>query len=129
MRRNGREEKLLWRVRGANGGARLPLQQQQPAISTEMNIPSIQRQRAPLICPPIPEHAARRDPAVIRAPFQISWLKAGEARGDCVEILEGVKPGEEVVSQGAFKLRNGVPIAVNNSVKVEAELAPRPENR
>jgi membrane fusion protein (multidrug efflux system) len=57
------------------------------------------------------------------------FVKAGEARGDFVEILEGVEPGEEVVSQGAFKLRNGVPIAVNNSVKVGVELAPRPENR
>jgi membrane fusion protein, multidrug efflux system len=57
------------------------------------------------------------------------FVKPGEARGDFVEILEGVKPGDEIVSQGAFKLRNGVPIAVNNSIKIGLELAPRPENR
>ena len=57
------------------------------------------------------------------------FVKTGEARGDFVEILDGVKPGQEVVSQGGFKLRNGAPVRVNNSVKVEALLAPRPENR
>ena len=57
------------------------------------------------------------------------FVKTGEARGDFVEILEGVKAGQEIVSQGAFKLRNGAPVRVNNTVKVEALLAPRPENR
>jgi membrane fusion protein (multidrug efflux system) len=57
------------------------------------------------------------------------FVKTGEARGDFAEVLEGVKPGEEVVAQGAFKLRNGAPVMVNNSVKVEPQLAPRPENR
>jgi membrane fusion protein (multidrug efflux system) len=56
-------------------------------------------------------------------------VKTGEARGDFVEILEGVKPGQEIVSQGAFKLRSGAPVRVNNAVKVEAMLAPHPENR
>ncbi len=57
------------------------------------------------------------------------FVKTGEARGDFVEILEGVKPGQEIVAQGAFKLRNGAPVRINNSVKVEPLLAPRPENR
>jgi membrane fusion protein (multidrug efflux system) len=57
------------------------------------------------------------------------FVKTGEARGDFVEILEGVKQGQEIVAQGAFKLRNGAPVLVNNSVKVEPQLAPRPENR
>jgi membrane fusion protein (multidrug efflux system) len=57
------------------------------------------------------------------------FVKTGEARGDFVEILEGVKPGQEIVSQGAFKLRSGAPVRVNNAVKVEAMLAPHPENR
>ncbi len=57
------------------------------------------------------------------------FVKTGEARGDFVEILEGVKQGQEIVAQGAFKLRNGAPVLVNNSVKVEPEIAPRPENR
>jgi hypothetical protein len=34
-----------------------------------------------------------------------------------------------VVSAGAFKLRNGAPIRVDDTVKLSPELAPRPENR
>jgi membrane fusion protein (multidrug efflux system) len=57
------------------------------------------------------------------------FVKTGEARGDFVEVIEGVKQGQEIVAQGAFKLRNGAPVRVNNSVKVEPQLAPHPENR
>ena len=57
------------------------------------------------------------------------FVKLGEARGDFVAVLEGLTPGHEVVSAGAFKLRNGAPVVVNNSVGTKPELAPRPENR
>jgi hypothetical protein len=46
-----------------------------------------------------------------------------------VEIVEGVRQGQEIVAQGAFKLRNGAPVRINNSVKVEPQLVPRLENR
>jgi membrane fusion protein, multidrug efflux system len=58
------------------------------------------------------------------------FVKLGDARGDFVAVLEGVKPGEEVVAAGAFKLRNGLPLRIDNqSVKLEPKLAPTPENR
>jgi membrane fusion protein (multidrug efflux system) len=57
------------------------------------------------------------------------FVRLGEARGDFVSIADGVKPGQEVVSAGAFKLRNGAGIVVNNDIKIEPQLAPRPENR
>jgi membrane fusion protein, multidrug efflux system len=57
------------------------------------------------------------------------FVRLGEARGDFVSITDGVKPGQEVVTAGAFKLRNGVGIVVNNDVKIEPQLAPKPENR
>lgn len=58
------------------------------------------------------------------------FVKLGDARGDFVAITEGVRPGEELVTAGAFKLRNGSPVRVDNvSVKVDPKLDPRPENR
>jgi membrane fusion protein (multidrug efflux system) len=57
------------------------------------------------------------------------FVRLGESRGDFVAIAEGVKAGQELVSAGAFKLRNGSPVVVDNSVKADAELKPRPENR
>ena len=57
------------------------------------------------------------------------FVKVGESRGDFVAILDGVKAGEEVVSAGAFKLRNGSSVTVNNDVKPTPQLDPHPENR
>ncbi len=55
-------------------------------------------------------------------------VRLGLTRGDFVVILSGVKAGEEIVSTGAFKLRNGAPVRVNNEVVPAAELAPKPVN-
>ena len=57
------------------------------------------------------------------------FVKLGATRGDFVAVSEGVKAGEQVVSEGAFKLRNGAPIVIDNRVKAKAELDPKPENR
>jgi membrane fusion protein, multidrug efflux system len=57
------------------------------------------------------------------------FVQLGPTRGDFVAVARGVDAGEEVVSGGAFKLRNGTPIVVNDSVEARPELAPRPPNR
>jgi membrane fusion protein, multidrug efflux system len=57
------------------------------------------------------------------------FVRLGESRGDFIAIVDGVKAGQEIVSAGAFKLRNGAGIVVNNEVGAKPELAPRPENR
>ena len=56
------------------------------------------------------------------------FVKLGPARGDQVAILSGVKPGDEVVTSGVFKLRNGAPVQINNSVTPGNNPAPKPEN-
>ena len=58
-----------------------------------------------------------------------AFVKLGEMRGDYVAVLEGIKPGQEIVTAGAFKLKNGIPLAVNDKVKLDPKLAPTPENR
>jgi membrane fusion protein, multidrug efflux system len=55
-------------------------------------------------------------------------VKLGAARGDQVAVLSGIKPGEEVVTSGAFKLRNGAAVHVNNDVRPANDPAPRPED-
>ncbi|MBP6506333.1 MAG: efflux RND transporter periplasmic adaptor subunit [Opitutaceae bacterium] len=56
------------------------------------------------------------------------FVKLGGKRGDLVAITEGVKPGEDIVTAGVFKLRNGVPVQVNNDVKPAANPDPTPHN-
>ena len=54
------------------------------------------------------------------------FVKVGPARGDQVAVLSGLKPGEEVVTSGVFKLRNGAAVQVNNKVQPENNPAPKP---
>ena len=56
------------------------------------------------------------------------FVRLGATRGDLVAIVSGVKPGEEVVSTGAFKLRNGAEVQINNTVQPSADPSPRPAN-
>jgi membrane fusion protein, multidrug efflux system len=57
------------------------------------------------------------------------FVRLGEARGDFVPIRDGLAADKEIVVAGAFKLRNGMSVAVKPDVKPAPELAPRPENR
>jgi len=54
------------------------------------------------------------------------FVKVEGARGDQVGVVSGVKPGDEVVTSGVFKLRNGAAVLVNNTVKVPNDPAPTP---
>ncbi len=56
------------------------------------------------------------------------FVKVEGARGDQVAITSGVKPGDEVVTSGAFKLRNGAAVQINNTVQPENNPRPRPED-
>ena len=55
-------------------------------------------------------------------------VKLGKARGDRIEVLSGIKAGDEVVTSGLFKLRNGAAVLVNNKVQPGNSTSPRPEN-
>ena len=55
------------------------------------------------------------------------FVKLGATRGDLIAILSGVEPGSEIVSSGVFKLQNGAPVRINNSVQPGADPAPKPE--
>lgn len=55
------------------------------------------------------------------------FVKLGSGHGDQVAILSGVKAGEEVVTSGVFKLRNGAAVEVNNQVQPGNDPAPKPE--
>jgi membrane fusion protein, multidrug efflux system len=56
------------------------------------------------------------------------FVKLGPARGDQVAVLSGLAAGVEVVSSGAFKLRSGASVRVNNEVQPANDAHPRPED-
>jgi membrane fusion protein (multidrug efflux system) len=56
------------------------------------------------------------------------FVKVGSARGDQIAVVSGVNPGDEVVTSGVFKLRNGAAVLVNNKVRPGNNPVPNPEN-
>jgi membrane fusion protein (multidrug efflux system) len=56
------------------------------------------------------------------------FVKLGSERGDQIAVLSGVKEGEEVVTSGVFKLRNGAAVLVNNEVQPSNLASPKPED-
>jgi len=56
------------------------------------------------------------------------FVKVEGSRGDQVAIVSGVNPGDEVVTSGVFKLRNGAAVQVNNKVQPGNSPAPKPED-
>jgi membrane fusion protein (multidrug efflux system) len=56
------------------------------------------------------------------------FVKLSGSRGDQVAVISGVKPGDQVVTSGAFKLRPGAAVIINNSVQPANNPNPKPEN-
>jgi len=66
------------------------------------------------------KNEAGKTTAIARQKF----VRTGERRGDVVAVISGLNAGETIVSSGAFKLRNGTAVAVNNALAPKAQLAP-----
>ena len=56
------------------------------------------------------------------------FVKLGATRGDQVAVLSGIKAGDEVVTAGQMKLRNGSSIVINNTVQPTDDAHPTPPN-
>ena len=56
------------------------------------------------------------------------FVKLEGSRGDQVGVISGLNPGDEVVTSGVFKLRNGAAVQVNNKVQPGNSPAPKPED-
>jgi membrane fusion protein (multidrug efflux system) len=55
-----------------------------------------------------------------------TFVTTGATRGDQVAVLSGIKPGDVVVTAGQMKLRNGSPVAINNSIQPASDVTPAP---
>jgi membrane fusion protein (multidrug efflux system) len=53
-------------------------------------------------------------------------VRLGATRGDQVTIASGLKAGDEIATGGVFRLQNGAPVQINNSVQPGNELNPKP---
>ena len=53
-------------------------------------------------------------------------VRTGRMHGDFVNVLDGLKAGDRVVSAGLFKLRNGASVTVNNDLMPKPSKTPNP---
>ena len=56
------------------------------------------------------------------------FVKLQGSRGDQVAVVSGLNAGDEVVTSGVFKLRNGAAVQINNKVQPGNNPAPKPED-
>jgi membrane fusion protein (multidrug efflux system) len=56
------------------------------------------------------------------------FVRVGGTRGDFVNVIDGLKPGDQVVTSGVFKLRPGTHVVVDNTLAPDAQLHPNPKN-
>ena len=55
-------------------------------------------------------------------------VRLGDTRGDFVAVETGLKERESVVTSGVFKLRPKMSVVVDNSLALDAKMAPTPAN-
>ncbi len=74
----------------------------------------------------IEDKKAENGPAAGKVVRQ-QFVRLGEKRGDFVAVISGIKASESVVSTGAFKLRNGQEVKIDNTLAPTFKLAPKPD--
>jgi membrane fusion protein (multidrug efflux system) len=55
------------------------------------------------------------------------FVTTGDSRGDQVAILKGLKAGQEVVTSGQLKLKNGTPVLIDNTTIPNNNPNPKPQ--
>ena len=56
------------------------------------------------------------------------FVRLGKTRGDFVDVIDGLKTGETVVTSGVFKLRSGMKVIIDNTLAPEPSLDPHPSD-
>lgn len=54
------------------------------------------------------------------------FVKIGDSRGDFIAVIEGLKPNDQLATSGLLKLRNGLPVIIDNKIKPDVKLQPTP---
>ena len=104
-----------------------------------VNVEVVRNQKSRVVTAPVTAivHASYGDSVFVVEPgptdkaakvARQQFVRVGPTRGDFVAILDGVTAGQELVTAGAFKLRNGSPVVVNNAIKPTPALSPHVDN-
>lgn len=56
------------------------------------------------------------------------FIRLGKTRGDFIDVIDGLKAGESVVTSGVFKLRSGMKVIIDNTLAPKPSINPQPSN-
>ncbi len=56
------------------------------------------------------------------------FVQLGQARGDFIDVIDGLKAGETIVTSGVFKLRSGMKVKIDNTLAPKPSLDPHPSD-
>jgi membrane fusion protein (multidrug efflux system) len=56
------------------------------------------------------------------------FIVTGDTRGDQIAVLEGLQPGDMVVTAGQVKLRNDTPVVIDNTIQPADNPTPKPKD-
>ncbi|MFW2439227.1 MAG: efflux RND transporter periplasmic adaptor subunit [Arenicellales bacterium] len=56
------------------------------------------------------------------------FIRLGQRLGDFVDVIDGLKAGETVVTSGVFKLRSGMKVIIDNTLAPKPSLDPHPSD-
>jgi len=56
------------------------------------------------------------------------FVRLGKTRGDFVDVIDGLKAGQTIVTSGVFKLRSGMKVIIDNTLAPEPSLDPHPSD-
>ena len=56
------------------------------------------------------------------------FIRLGQARGDFIDVIDGLRAGDTVVTSGVFKLRSGMKVIIDNTLAPKPSLDPQPSN-
>ena len=54
------------------------------------------------------------------------FVTTGPTRGDQVAIVKGIEVGDQVITSGQLKIKNGSPLNINNAILPANDPDPRP---
>jgi membrane fusion protein, multidrug efflux system len=60
---------------------------------------------------------------------QSAFVTTGAKRGDQIAVVSGIKEGDEVVTSGQLKIKNGTPLIIDNSSTPPNDPSPTPQEK
>ncbi len=72
--------------------------------------------------------ASAAEPKTPQKVLRQQFVRLGEKRGDFIALISGLKGDETIVSTGVFKLRNAMPVVIDNTLEPEFKLNPTPKD-